>query len=156
MSRVGANEQELDSDEFARRTSVVEESISDQKVRAWAKRKLKYANVRPAGELLNDLTTSIGQYVDGLAPDRKQFFDDIRDCRNFYTHRDDRRAERVLEGGELYVLTQGMICLLKAAVLRRLGFSHEDTKSLMDDCQGALQWRVRVAKQYPKPSKALA
>jgi ApeA N-terminal domain 1/Helix-turn-helix of DDE superfamily endonuclease len=153
MSRVDAQEKELDDNEFARRLSVVANSVEDKKVRKWAERKLKHvsANSRYAGELLQDLAINIGEYANTLTPDSERFFQDIRDNRNFYTHRDDRRAKRVLEGGELYVLTQGLVCLLKAAVLRRLGFSQEETQSLMDDCQGCLQWRFRVAKQYSKP-----
>jgi hypothetical protein len=156
MSRVDAKEQELDDEEFARRLGAVTDSVADKKVREWAERKLRHANSRNTAELLNDLARDVGEYVDVLAPGRQQFFDDIRDSRNFYTHRDDRRAARVLEGDELYVLTQGMICLLKAAVLRRLGFSQESTRSLMDDCQGCLHWRFRVTEQYGNPEEALA
>lgn len=156
MSRADANEHELDGDEFRRRVGVILESVTDKKVRAWADRKLKHANQRPSADLLRDLASAVGEYVDTLAPDRERFFEDIRNNRNFYTHRDDSRVERVLEGAELYVLTQGILCFLKAAVLRKLDFSPEDTKSLMDDCQGTLQWRVRVAEQYRKPDPALA
>jgi ApeA N-terminal domain 1 len=148
MSRVDANEYELNDEEFKRRFSAVLNSLEDCKVRKWAKRKLEYANSRSTSELLQDLVSNIGEYVSTLAPDRQQFFSDIRDNRNFYTHRDDRRAKRILEGSELYLLTQGLICVLKASVLRRLGFSQEETHNLMKDCEGCLEWQFRVAKQY--------
>lgn len=148
MSRVDANENELNQDEFLRRLSVVLNSIECNKVRKWAERKLKYSNSRSASDLLQNLVDNIGEYVNTLAPDRKQFLSDIRDNRNFYTHRDDRRATRILEGNELYVLTQGLLCILKATVLRRLGFSSEETHRLMNNCEDCLEWRFRVAKQY--------
>lgn len=155
MSRVDAQEKEFDDDELSRRLSVIANSVEDKKVCKWAKRRLKHANSRDAGNLLEDLVSNIGDYANTLAPDRKQFFHDIRDSRNFYTHRDDRRAKRVLEGGELYVLTQGLVCLLKASVLRRLGFSQDETRDLMDNCQGCIQWRSRVAKQYCQAEETL-
>lgn len=152
IARVGASEQELDDSEFERRLQVVSESIDDAKVRSWANRKLQHVNWRNADDLLRELVSDIGSYADILAPDRQRFLEDIRSNRNFYTHRDDRRASRVLEGEQLYVLTEGVVQLLKAAVLRRLGFSADELVSLMNDCQGTLQWRFRVAGQYPNAS----
>jgi hypothetical protein len=152
ISRVGESLHELDDDEFQRRRNAVSEAISDRKVREWAERKLQYANDRAFRELLRDLVSDIGEYVDSLAPDLDRFLSDVLDNRNFYTHRDDTRARRpLLKGGELYVLTQGLIILLKAAVLRKLDFSQEETKSLLTDCQGVIQWRRRVAEQYKRP-----
>jgi hypothetical protein len=148
ISRVDAKEKELEEDEFNRRLSVIMESVDDKKVREWAGRKLKYANSRHASDLMTDLIKYIGEYARTLAPDLQRFLNDIRNNRNFYTHRDDRRVKQVLEGNELHVLTQGIVCLLKAAVLRRLGFSQEETHNLMNDCQGCLTWRFRVAEQY--------
>ena len=148
MSRVDANENELPDEEFERRFSVVLNSLEDRKVRNWAERKLKYTNSRNSSDLLNDLIINIGDYASSLAPNRQQFLNDIRDNRNFYTHRDDRRAKRILEGSELYLLTQGLVCLLKASVLRRLGFSQEEIPNLMKDCEGCLQWQVYVTNQY--------
>jgi len=152
ISRVGVQERELDDKEFERRLQVLRESIDDVKVKRWAGRKLEHANWRDAEDLLRHLVAQIGSYVDILAPDRQRFLEDIRSNRNFYTHRDDRRAGRVLEGEELYVLTEGVIQLLKAATLRRLGFSQGEVVTFMNDCQGTLQWRFRVAGQYPKGS----
>jgi ApeA N-terminal domain 1 len=154
MSRVDANEKELNDDEFARRLSVVMNSVEDRKVREWAERKLKHANSRNASELLQALAGEIGAYVSTLAPNQKQFFNDIRENRNYYTHRDDRRVGRILEGNELYTLTQGLICLLKASVLIKLGFSQNETATLMNQCEGCLDWRFRVSKQYGVPKDA--
>jgi len=148
LSRVDAKEFELKSEEFERRLEVVSASIEDSKVRKWATRKLKYANERPASELLRDLADGVGEYVAKIAPDQKSLFADIRNNRNFYTHRDPRRAKHVLDGEELYVLTQAVVLLLKAATLRNLGFTEEETSAIMEACQGALQWRFRTAKQY--------
>jgi len=149
LARVDAREFELKSGEFERRVSIATDSISDSKVRNWVARKLKYANERAGSELLNDLTSNIGGYVDKIAPDRKSLMKDIRANRNFYTHRDSRRVKRSLVGKRLYVLTQAVILLLKAATLRRLGFTEDETSSIMGECQSAIHWRSRTAKQYP-------
>jgi len=148
MSRVGANETELTEDEFQRRLTVMSEAIPEPRVRDWAARKLQYANQRSAGELLRDLLTAVGDYPGSVAPDLDKFLSDLRNNRNFYTHRDDRRVGELLAPGELFVLTQGLILLLKAATLHRLGFSAQEISAAMNDCQGSLQWRQRVAEQY--------
>jgi hypothetical protein len=148
LARVEAKETELKPEEFERRVKVAVDSIAESKVRKWVARKLKYANDRSAPDLLRDLVANIGEYAAKVAPDQKSLLDDVRDNRNFYTHRDPRRAKRILEGEPLYTLTQALILLLKAATLRRLGFSSEETSAIMEDCQGALQWRFRTAKQY--------
>lgn len=148
LARVDSRELELKPDEFKRRIAVATKSIDDSKVKKWVARKLKHANERQASELLHDLMANIGAYVSKVVPDVKSFLADIRDNRNFYTHRDPRRAKRVLDGEELYVLTQAVVLLLKAATLRRLGFTPEETSAIMEDNQGALQWRFRTAKQY--------
>jgi len=148
LTRIEARESELDDDEFNRRRRIVHESISDAKVQKWADRKLEYSNARAANELLSDLLNHIGDYAARLVEDQDRFIGDIRENRNFYTHRDDRRAQRVLEGEELYTLTEGVLLLLKAAVLRRLDFTPEETAQIMGACQGTVQARARVAEQY--------
>jgi len=155
FARVGMAPFELAPDEFQRRVTTVLESIEDQRIRAWAERKLKFANSRPLSVFLDNLISEIGIYVEGLAPDRRRFLDDVRNNRNFYTHRDDTRASNILEGEELYVLTQGVICLLKATVLRRtFGFCKDDTRAIMDECPKTRQWGIRVAQQYSSPDNS--
>lgn len=154
LSRVDAKELELDPDEYKRRVKVAVDSIKESKVRNWTARKLKHVNSRATADLLHDLVISIGDYVSKVAPDRKSLMNDIRDNRNYYTHRDPRRAQHVLDGEELYILTQAVVLLLKAAVLLRLGFDSGETLALMEGCQGALQWRFRTANQYALDSSA--
>lgn len=148
LARVEATEDELKPEEFERRRQAVIDSVDESKVRNWVKRKLKHANQRSTPDLLKDLIADTGKYAASIAPDGKSLLDDIRDNRNFYTHRDSRRAKQVLEGEELYVLTQAVLLLLKAAMLRRIGFDGAETLAIMEDCQGALQWRNQTATQY--------
>lgn len=153
LARVGANEHELDPVEFERRIEAVESAVTDASIRGWLKSKLKYSNQRSAAALLKDLTKDVGGYFELLAPAGQRLLDDIRDNRNFYTHRDDRRVRRVLEGEALYILTQAVIALLKAKTLRLLGFTQGETQSLLEECQNTVQWRFRIAKQYAKPAR---
>ncbi len=148
LARVDAREDELTPAEFKRRQKLVVESIDESNVKRWVARKLKYANERAASQLLQDLVASIGEYAAKVAPDQKSLLSDIRDNRNFYTHRDPRRAKRILDGEELYVLTQAVVLLLQAATLRRLGFTPNETSAIMEESQGALQWRFRTAAHY--------
>jgi hypothetical protein len=47
-----------------------------------------------------------------------------------------------------YLLPEEIALLEKAATLRRLGFTAEETSAIIEKCQGALQWQFRTAKQY--------
>ena len=149
LARIDCRLQELQPHEYERRLALALAGVQDDtKVHKWAERKLRYANSRPFRDLVMDLVRLVGTYATLLAPDLERFVDDIRDNRNFLAHRDDTRVRSVLESGELYVLTQGVLCLCKAAVLRRLGFSDEETASIMRGCSACAQWTSRVAGQY--------
>lgn len=148
LARVDAKENELNPEEFNRRVKLALDSIQEIKVKNWIKYKLKYANYRGAPDLLQDLVTDLGEFAGKVAPHQKLLLNDIRDNRNFYTHRDPRRSKHILEGEKLFILTQTVVLLLKAAILRRLGFSVNEIMEIMESCQGALQWCSRTAKQY--------
>lgn len=150
LARTGANEEEMEAAKFERYLDVVKRSIVDEKVQRWATRKLKFANRRSSAELVWDLAARVGDYVNCLAPDRHGFLDDIRTNRNFYTHRDSRGGGRIRAGGELYVLTQGVVCLLKAAILRRLDFSPPEVQGFMKRCSACAHWSREVAEQYSR------
>jgi len=154
LARVGAPLTQLEEGEFRRRLELVRDSIEEGKTRRWACSKLKHVNFQPWGALVKRLCDDLDGYLESLAPATQVFLDDIQTNRNFYTHRDDRISGRVLEREELFLLTQGVLCLLKARILRLLGFSTEEIRSLMNDCQGTLQWRFRVAEQYEPGASA--
>ena len=146
MSRVGVDDRDLPREEFRRRRSVVRESIADEVVREWACDRLTF-NRRSADDLLRDLLNRIGSFAEQLAPDQDRFLRDHRDNRNFYAHRADQ-GRPLLEPGELYVHTQGVLVLLKAATLLMLGYSEDEIVGTMQGCQNCIQWSARVSEMY--------
>lgn len=148
ISRVDANELELDTDEFHRRFSIVSSSVLEKKVCEWVKRKLQHCNQRSVTELLNDLFNNIGDYPKLVAPNLALLLENYRDNRNYYTHRDDRRAKSLLNPEELFILTQGLTLFLKAATLWRMGFHGQDIIKIMDNCENTRYWGNRVHNQY--------
>lgn len=147
LARVDVDLDELEPEEFQRRLSIVSKSIEDSKVRAWALRKLKHSNYREFAQLLDKLVKEIGEYVAVLAPDTKRFLNDIRVNRNNYTHR--KEEDELVQGQKLLVLTEGVTCLLRAAILRKLlKFTHKETCDIMLSCIDTRRSTERVAEQY--------
>jgi Fe-S-cluster formation regulator IscX/YfhJ len=146
VSRVGVDDRDLPREEFRRRRAVIRDSIPDKVVRDWACDRLTF-NRRSADDLLRDLLTRIGGFAEELAPDADRFLRDHRDNRNFYAHRADQERP-LLEPGELYVHTQGVLLLLKAATLLMLGYSSDEIVAIMRGCQNCIQWAGRVAEMY--------
>lgn len=151
MSRVEADGRELPTEEHQRRCAIVHESIQDEVVRDWACQRLTY-NRRSANDLLEDLLDRIGPFVEQLIPDRDRFLQDHRTNRNFYTHRDDP-GRPLLNPGELYVHSEGVLLLLKAATLLMLGYSEDEIAQVMRGCQSCLQWTEQVAAMYAVESE---
>ncbi len=149
MARSIADEFELEQEEFARRLSVVERALGDDnRIRRWAKRKLQHANRKSADHLARELLRFVGIYATKLVPSADRFLKQIRENRNFYTHRDSRGKEVVLEGIPHHLLTEAVICLLKASLVRHLGFGPEETAAILADCPKVQQTTRRVAAEY--------
>jgi hypothetical protein len=148
LARVGRSDLDMNESEFKKWLGMVLDPVKKGHGKEWAEDKLRYANRKSARELFKGLFADIGPYVGSLAKDGKRMLNEIMDNRNFYTHRDDRDKRHILEGEELFVLTQAVILLLKAAVLHLLGFSQEETSAIMEGCDGTRQWRSQVSQRY--------
>ena len=148
LARVGRSDLDMDESEFKKWLDMVLDQVKKGHAREWAEDKLRYANRKSARELFKGLFADIGPYVGSLAKDGKRMLNEIMDNRNFYTHRDDRGKRHILEGEELFVLTQAVILLVKAAVLRLLGFSQEETSAIMEGSDRTRQWRSQVSQRY--------
>lgn len=146
MARVGVDDRDLPREELRRRRRIVRDSIEDEVVREWACDRLSF-NRRSADDLLRDLLDRIGPYTSQLVPDRERFLRDHRTNRNYYAHRSDAE-QALLEPGELYVHTQGIMLLLKAATLLMLGYTQDQVRDIMSSCQGCASWARTVAGLY--------
>lgn len=126
VSRVGENQEELNSEEFDRRFRIVLDSITDKKVREWADRKLKYANHKSAGTLANALFNKLRCFAHYVVPDKEQFLKDLRESRNAHTHVREGTNDHYLTGRPLYWLARTVQVLHYGAVMLNLGFSPEE------------------------------
>ena len=67
------------------------------------------------------------------------FIEHVVDTRNYLTHHDESLKARVVEGRELYRLTERLRLLAEACLLGTIGFQTDSIKALF---KRHAQWRV--------------
>lgn len=126
ISRVGADPYDLDPAEFDRRLQEILFSISDGKLRKWAKGKMRYCNNKSANQLAQQELSELGAYADYIVPDRNRFLKDHRDTRNYNTHLDDTDKPNVLHGRELLANRDATFMLLYGSICMSMGLTPEE------------------------------
>jgi hypothetical protein len=111
--------------------------------------KLHGANTKPLRRRVQEVYEHIAPVMDQLVESRETFLDDLRNTRNYYTHRDDSAVSTYAEGEDLYYLFEAVMIMLKASVLRELGFSADECRDLFMGNQHFLQLRSRLTGHWP-------
>lgn len=149
VSRIDSDQHELDEADFRSRVDRVLGAIEDKELRDWTKRKLAYANRRSAHQMLRAMLDQLDSIPITIAPARDRFLADHRASRNFYSHRDRRSEPGRLTGEALFVHTEGVLLLLKAAALCIiLGVDSVEANRRLQECEGTSHWMRRVSDMY--------
>ena len=85
-------------------------------------------------QVLRILDSFDGQVIRscGISEDRKEFAKTVRDTRNFFTHFPSERPARVPDGRGLVALNHRLWFLLRACLLRDMGFEDPEVVELLD------------------------
>lgn len=126
---------ELPEDEYRKKITAILDAVPS-KYKRWVKWKLKYSNEPPLKQRLEDILEARSEVVDTIIDDRGSFVDKTVDTRNYLTHYDPKLKERAADGIELYDLTQRLGVLLEICLLKELGFSSDNIKSLTTRARG--------------------
>lgn len=122
---------EVKANHRARVRSIVGQ-VEDEEDQAWLKNVLGEANRAGMKPRLQQL---IDSFDDGLQPMLGPNGDDFAqlatDTRNYYTHFSERLRETAAEGGDLHRLWRRMLIIMRACVLREMGYSNHDVVGLL-------------------------
>lgn len=119
--------------EHRKRIGEIVDAVPDAH-REWLKNALGRSNEKTLRERIIDL---IGSFGDSLLPladgDAEVFAARITDNRNYYTHFSDyvRKRGRVVDGVDLFYLGRRLFMLVRACVLREMGFDDDAVAELL-------------------------
>ena len=119
-------------DEHKARKKAVLDAIPEAE-RDWVQASLARSNDKTLRERVSELVESFGEALSPLFADIEEFAATATDNRNYYTHYSERTKEagRIVEGYDLYELVERLLFLVRACVLREMGFENEAIKVLL-------------------------
>jgi hypothetical protein len=97
----------------------------------WLENKLAYSNEPNLRKRLKEILEKFADVLDEFIPDNDSFIHKVATTRNYLTHYDERLKELSVEGEELYHFTQKLKILLEICLLKELGFTSDNIKSLI-------------------------
>ncbi|MCX6821998.1 MAG: hypothetical protein NTW30_04440 [Candidatus Aenigmarchaeota archaeon] len=87
----------------------------------------EYSMIKRLSEITQTYEKNIGMFIDDTALFNKQ----VVDTRNYMIHNTHAPKESVCEGKDLIILTKKLKLLLEVLLLRKLGFTEEETNNLI-------------------------
>ena len=119
----------------ARKKSILEAVAEED--REVVARALARSNEKTLRERVRELVESFGETLSPLFVDVGGFAASVTDNRNYYTHYSEstKDAGRVLGGRELYELVERLLMLVRACVLREMGFGDRRIGELLREDQ---------------------
>jgi len=134
ISRVGHKTAEVEPEEFERRLSVVDKSVTEKKTRNWAMTHLAHSNSVAAGVLANQMLGELDPYSSFIVPDLKRFKRDHRNARNAYVHQSDNVSNgTALHDQELQDHTEAVLFLVWGKLLNLLGIPSQELIDALKD-----------------------
>jgi hypothetical protein len=101
---------------------------------AWIEAALQNANRTGFLDQVRAVLGSFGGEVlrfCGVPTDHDEFAKTVRDSRNYFTHHPSRRPARALDGRDLVVLQHRLWFVVRACILREMGFSEPEIVALL-------------------------
>lgn len=120
---------ELPEEQHKKRLEEIIKAVSP-KYKNWLENKLKYSNEPTLRKRLKDILDENEEILGELFAEGS-FINKVVDTRNYLTHYDITLKERAVQGEELYDLTKKLEKLLKACILKELGFTRDEIKKLI-------------------------
>lgn len=111
----------------------------------WAYGLIEHANERHLAERLQELIDNLGDVVADALPNAAEFGQTVADTRNYYTHYSDHLEAKAAAGWELVLLTERLWVVVRALLLRELGFDAGESRSLLN-LDGGLAWLITQAR----------
>lgn len=137
----------LTKDEFKARRAKVDSILrgsNDAYLADWVDSLIAHGNERRLAERLQELVESLGEIVSPIVGDVTNWAKAVADTRNYYTHYSSYLADRAARGFDLVVMTRQVWWVVRACLLREMGFDKAESIHLFgfDSEQG---WLRRMA-----------
>lgn len=112
--------------------------VSSKKYHTWLNDQFCFGNSLNLHTRLSELISKYSNEItDKIITDRELFIKQVKHSRNYYTHYSEKRKNNVLEGHELFLLSEKLKILLVCAILMEIGFTKEKLTKLLDN----IKWR---------------
>ena len=135
----------MPKDLFRARRKEVRDELGGE-VGEWVYGLIEHANERRLAERLQEFIDDLGDVVADALPDAAQFGRTVTDTRNYYTHYSGYLETRAASGWELVLLTKRLWVVVRALLLRELGFNAAESRTLLD-LDGELAWLIIRARE---------
>jgi len=146
--------QEMNQDDYDKRVSEIRALVPGS-LGKWTEHKLG-SNAKPFQQRMREVYDAIAPVIGELAGSREVFLNDLRNSRNYYTHRDDSTVTTYANGADLYFLFEAVMTMLKACLLLEVGFSPARARDLFMNNQDFLWLRRQLTGHWTPPSKEVS
>jgi predicted secreted protein len=97
----------------------------------WLENKLAYSNEPGLRRRLKEILEKFADVLNDFIPDKDLFIHKVVTTRNYLIHYDEKLKEQSAKREELYYLTQKIKILIEICLLKELGFTSDNIKSLI-------------------------
>ncbi len=119
--------------------TVMKNEIRDkvpEKYHSWLNEQFAFGNHLNLDTRLNELVDNYSNsLIDIIIKDKKEFIQQVKDSRNYYTHYSSTLEKRALEDVELMRLTEKLKMLLVSAFLHEIGLSKDKISELFENAK---------------------
>ncbi len=110
--------------------TAIPEGVRDE-LKEKLKRYLKFGNEFTLRKRLKEIFDKYKEILDKFIENKKDFIEKVVNTRNYLTHHDKKLKEHAASGEDLYCLTQKLRMCLEVCLLKEIGFSSEEIKTLI-------------------------
>ncbi len=110
------------------RISYIISKIDNEEYKEWLTKKLEFSNEPTLGKRLNEILKETGFILNINEKRRKSIIKKLVDTRNYYTHFDESKKDKIMNGEELIWSIKYIVVLTKALLMIELGVSEEKIK----------------------------
>ncbi len=125
FSRRMRNNYIIDKEEHKKRISYILEKIDDAEYREWIEEKIEYSNEPNLRKRLNMLFKELNFIIDISSKKRKKLVNDIVETRNYYTHFDESKKDKIMDSDKIFYVGNLLIFILRVLIMKELGINED-------------------------------
>lgn len=125
----------MDKKDYTAMKKEIREKVPE-KYHSWLNEQFPFGNHLNLDTRLNEIVDNYSNsLIDIIIKDKKEFIQQVKDSRNYYTHYSSTLEKRALEDVELMRLTEKLKMLLVSAFLHEIGLSKDKVSELFENAK---------------------